>query len=430
MKRIKFLVFLNWIFNIAISQQLSFKEQSIEQFKRENYPLAISLMERALTENTNDAEIYYYLGFFNHYNANDSRPLQSYDSIYSNKILSYFDKALEINPAFGDAKYFYLIECSARASIEYQNGNLSSVKYYFEKAYKRGAIPEWAIEIAENILNSCEKDAILFTHGDFMKNICSFVQLHFEYRTDISVVPLTELEIPSFTLALTNNEKSKTLRGIKTGLPKEQIMRMHPYKWDTLVINLPVPDSLIRKYSLQSGYTLDWVVEPDLSSNRIVTKIKEETPHPRTYLSPTRAVLLSIIETNKWERPIYFTNTFEAYYLAGLDKCFQDCGLVSKLLPLKTENTKFNKDVKALENLVFNIKFKKLKTILNNDMPRATGIALYRYAYYTLANYYLQNNRKEEISKIIESYKQNLLIGYKLELDNKFIEGLENMKNR
>jgi hypothetical protein len=430
MKKIILLVLLNLTLNIAFSQQLSLKEQAIDQFKKENYPLAISLMEKALIKDSNDAEIYYYLGVFNHYNANDSRPLQSYDSTFSNNILDYLDKALEINPQFGDAKYFYLTECAARASIEYQKGNLSNVKLYFDKAYKRGAIPEWAIELGENILNSCERNAILFTHGDFIKNVCFFVQLHFKHRTDISVVPLTELEIPSFVMQLEDSESSKVLRGVKTGLNKEQIMQLHPFKWDTLVVSLEVPDSLIVKYSLQREYTFDWKVEPDLSSNRIVAKIQSEIPHPRTYLSPTRAVLLSIIETNKWERPVSFTNTFETYYLAGLEKYFQDCGLVYKLLPLPTENTQYNKDIIALENIVLNAELKRLRTILENDMPRATGIALYRYAYYTLADFYLQNNRKSDILKVIEKYKQNLSFGYKPELDTKFIEGLENMKNR
>ena len=67
MKRMKekllfLLLFL--ISNVIVAQQPSFKEQSIEQFKKENYPLAINLMEQALAQNPNDAEVYYYLGMF------------------------------------------------------------------------------------------------------------------------------------------------------------------------------------------------------------------------------------------------------------------------------------------------------------------------------------------------------------------------------
>lgn len=426
-----------WIFlsailfcNLIFAQQISLKEQSIEQFKKENYSLAISLMEKALIDNPKDAEIYYYLGFFNHYNAYDSRPLQGYDSAYSQKVLTYLDKALEINPNYGDAKYFYLTECSAAAFKEYQNNNLSKVKQYFEKAYSKGAIPEWAIELGKNMLNSCESDAIIFTHGDFSLNICLFVQLHFDYRKDITIVPLVLLERPSFVLELTNNVNSNTLRGLKTGLTKEQILDIHPYKWDTLIIKLPIPSTLQKQYSLPDNYTFDWVIEPDLISNRVVAKIEDEKSHPRTYLSPTRAMLLNIIETNHWERPVYFTNTFETFFLAGLDKYFQNCGLVSKLLPLKTEKTQWNINVPVLENLVLNTKLDKLRTIIDNDQPRASGIiGLYSSSYYWLADYYRSISKQNDIQKVVDSYKQNIMIGFKPENEKRLLNAIEKMKN-
>ncbi len=430
MRKIEMLLLVFFVCNLTFAQEISIKDQAIEQFKKENYSQAISLMGKALVDNPNDAEIYYYLGFFNHYKAYDSRPLIGYDSIISQKILSYFDKALEINPNYGDAKYFYFTECSAAAFKEYQNNNLSKVKSYFEKAFKRGAIPEWAIELAENMLNSCDKNAILFTQGDFSLNICLFTQLHYNYRKDITIVPLTLLDRPSFVLTLTNNENSKIIRGLKTGLTQEQIMDMHPYKWDTLSISLNVPNSLLSKYSLSNEYKMDWVIEPDLTSNRMVSKIEGENSRKRTYLSPTRAMLLNIIETNKWERPIFFTNTFNLYFLAGLEKYFQNCGLVSRLTPLKTDNSRFLIDTISLEKIVFNTKLVKLKTIINNDQPRASGIVgLYGYSYYLLANYFSSIGKKDKISEILDKYKQNIMIGFDPDYENQYLNSIEKMKN-
>lgn len=426
MKKMKFLTLLILVCNLTFAQQINLKEQAIEQFKKENYSQAIGLMEKAMIDDPNDAEIYYYLGFFNHYNAYDSRPLPGYDSIYSQKILSYLDKALEINPNYGDAKYFYLTECSAAARKEYNNNNLSKVKSHFDKAFKKGAIPEWAIELGKNLLNSCDSNAILFTGGDFSLNICMFAQLHDNYRKDVTIVPLGLLDRPSFILALTNNENSKIIRGLKTGLTQEQIMDMHPYKWDTLTISLDVPNSLLLKYSLSNEYKMDWVIEPDLISNRVVSKIEGENPRKRTYLSPTRAMLLNIIETNNWERPIFFTNTYELYFVAGLEKYFQQCGLVSRLTPLKTDDSKFKIDTTILERIVLNTNLEKLKTIINNDQPRASGITgLYQYSYYLLANYYGSNGQKDKIPEIVDKYKQNLMIGFDLEFENKYLNLIE-----
>jgi len=431
MNKIKCLLLFIFVCNLTFAQGLSLKEQSKEQFKKENYVQSISLMEKALIENPKDAEIYYYLGFFNHYNAYDSRPLKGYDADYSNKVLSYFDKALEINPKYGDAKYFYFAECAAAAFKEYQNNNPEKVKYYYEKAYNRGAIPEWGIEMGKNMLNSCDSNAILFTHGDFPLNICLFVQLHDNYRKDITIVPIGLIDRPSFILALTENEFSKVIRGLKTGLTKEQIMDIHPYKWDTLTVSLPVPNSLLTKYSLNKDYKMNWVIEPDFSSNRMRSKIEGEKQHKRTYLSPTRTILLNIVETNNWERPIFFTNTYEDYFLAGLETNLQNCGLVSRLTPLKTENTRFKFDKSILEKLVFNTKLEKLKTIIENDQPRASGIiGLYGYSYYLLADYYRTTGEKVKLLKVIENFKQNLMIGFNPGLEKNNLSSMEKMKDK
>lgn len=100
-------------------------------------------MEQALKESPNDAEVYYYLGWFNHYKAYDSRPLKGYDYSFSEKILKYLDKAIELNPNYGDAKYFYSAECGALAMSEMQNYNADKVKYFYELAFKKGGFPDW-----------------------------------------------------------------------------------------------------------------------------------------------------------------------------------------------------------------------------------------------------------------------------------------------
>ena len=89
------------------AQENNLKEKALQEFKNEHYDEAISLLEKALEKTTNDAEIYYYLGFFNHYRAYDSRPLNGYDFSYSAQIFEYLNKAIELNPDYGDAKYFY-----------------------------------------------------------------------------------------------------------------------------------------------------------------------------------------------------------------------------------------------------------------------------------------------------------------------------------
>lgn len=74
----------------VFSQEKSLKEQALEKFKSENYNDAISLLEQALNHSPNDADIYYYLGWFNHYQAYDKllipNNLNRYKDIKTNNI--------------------------------------------------------------------------------------------------------------------------------------------------------------------------------------------------------------------------------------------------------------------------------------------------------------------------------------------------------
>jgi tetratricopeptide (TPR) repeat protein len=90
-----------------LAQEITLKDKALSEFKNEHYDKAINLLEKALEETKDDAKIYYYLGFFNHYRAYDSRPLDGYDFSYSERIFQYLNKAIELNPNYVDAKYEY-----------------------------------------------------------------------------------------------------------------------------------------------------------------------------------------------------------------------------------------------------------------------------------------------------------------------------------
>ena len=94
-----------------------------------------------------------------------------------------------------------------------------------------------------------------------------------------------------------------------------------------------------------------WEVAPDYTSTRMHSKIEGEEPQQRTYLSPQRGMLLEIVENNMSQRPIYFTNFSIPTFYGGLENYFQYCGLVSKLLPIKTKDTPYSIDYTAFEKL-------------------------------------------------------------------------------
>ena len=64
MKRLAIILATFTSITSIFAQEFDFKRRAIESFKNENYDEAIAILEKALTQVKDDAEIYYYLGFF------------------------------------------------------------------------------------------------------------------------------------------------------------------------------------------------------------------------------------------------------------------------------------------------------------------------------------------------------------------------------
>ena len=411
---------------IIVGQTKTLKEKAIQAFKEENYPKAIKLMKAASKKHPKDAEVFYYLGVFTHYNAYDSRPLAGYDVSYSETVFKYLDKALEINPGLGNARYFYTAECGAAATRALRNGKDEKFAEYLKKAYKKGGLPDWAIGYGKRLLSQVPQDAILFTHGDFIFNTLNYLQFCRSERTDVSVIPLALLNRPWYVLEV---KGGGLMRNVAMNISKPQIMSMHPYKWEATRISLDVPEKLCQKYKMDAGYTMDWKVDPDLTSNRVISKIEGEKAQPRRYLSGQRAVLMSILETNKWERPVFFSKGFEKYYLAGLDAYFQDYGLVHKLLPMKTKETEWKINSEGLERLVLDGSYEDYKDVLKNDQPRASRIlSTYYSPFISLAMHYKQTGSEKKVEEVIQAFRRKIMIGFRKDYEKKVLEYLKKIK--
>jgi tetratricopeptide (TPR) repeat protein len=409
----------------VFSQEISLKEQALEKFKAEHYDDAINLMEQALKQLPDDAEIYYYLGWFNHYRAYDSRPLKGYDYAYSEQILEYLDKALELNPNYGDAKYFYSAECGSNAFEAMQNYDSEKLKYFYELAFKKGTFPDWLIEYGRNYLNTCEKDAILFAGGDADFNICSYLQLCENFRADVTVIPIGFIDRPWYVNFLKNGLE-KGIRKINIDLTEKQIMDIHPFKWreTNILINVSPTDRL--KFGLPEDFKMEWAVAPDLQSYRMHSKIEGEEATRRTLLSPQRAILLQIVEDNFVKRPIYFTNSAEPTFYGGLNEYFQNCGLVSRLTPIKTKETKYQIDVSKIEQLLRTENLTYYKNVKENDFPLISGVVMsgYSFALISLAENYRNLGKESELKQLIEFYKNQLKIDFYVEYEQMILNEL------
>ncbi|MDR2125830.1 MAG: hypothetical protein LBP63_03230 [Prevotellaceae bacterium] len=427
MKLLYTLIFFSFFLSCIHAQEKTLKEQAVDEFKKEHYDEAIALLEKAELESPDDAEIYFYLGWFNHYRAYDSRPLQGYDFEYSKKIFAYMDKAISLNPKYGNAKYFYGAECSANAFNAMYDYDLKKLKYFYKQAYEKGAYPAWLIEFGKNMMNTCDRNAILFTGGNADFDICMYLQLHQRHRTDLTVVSLGYIERPWYVTFLKNGLEGG-VKKINIALDDRQIMDIHPFKWDTTEVYINVSEKMKNEFQLAADYKMKWRVEPDLLSNRMHSKIESEQARKRIYLSPLRAILLHIIENNFGERPVYFTNFAESTFYGGLNAYFRNCGLTSQLTPVKTVNTDNSGDVSKLELLFKAENFKDLPNLKSNDIPRISGIIFaYHIAAMQLARTYKQYGQIAKLKKLIEIYKSNIAIGIDKEYEDEILNEMEIM---
>jgi tetratricopeptide (TPR) repeat protein len=372
------------------------KDLALEKSRGGNYEGAISILEEALKESPKDPEIYYYLGRFTHYFCYDSRPLSGFDISWSDKILRYLRKAVSLKPDYGDALYFIGAEHGARFWMAMREGNTEKMKRELIEGREEGGYPDWLLEYGENLLRSCERDAILLVAGDAETNAAIYLQLVKKFRTDVTVIPFALLERPWYVLLLKRGIEG-VLRSCPISWTEEQILDMHPYKWKGRKISIAVSGEILQKLGLEGEDSVFlWDVEPDLESQS------------KSFLSPGKALLLDIVESNGWKRPIYLSLSCAHSIDLGLDDYLQLCGLAYRFLPVNVEEHNLTLNEGSIENVLMNPKnLENLSDLKKHNMPRISGMLnYYRYVLLTLAKAYYEKGEKERARGVIERMEE------------------------
>jgi tetratricopeptide (TPR) repeat protein len=371
-----FALLLSALFAPLMGQHETLKEKALAQFENANYPAAIEYLQQALADSPNDADIYYYLGYFTHYLCYDSVPLTGFGRAKSDEVLRYLEKAVKLDPHYGNAYYFIGAEYGARARDQMQRGNMAGAVEEFRSGRQTGGYPDWMMEFGRNMLRSCAPNAILFTSGDFDANSVEYLQCVEGYRTDVTAIPLALLERPSF-VALFKRGATGIMAPAPISWGDEQIAEMHPYKWKKNTIRIPVPEEIGRAQA--TGQTdVEWELSPDLGLGKELG-----------LLSAGRAVFADIVLTNRWERPIYFSTGCPPRAWEGLASNLQSCGIAYRLLPFAPPTSV---DVETTTALLLDQRnFQFLPTLRDSDMPRVSVVLQnYRASFLSLAQQHIR----------------------------------------
>lgn len=250
-----------------------------------------------------------------------------------------------------------------------------------------------AYDYSYNLLQTCEKDAIVFTNGDNDTFPLWFLQYVYGIRTDVRVVNLSLLNTPWYIKQLKNEEPR-----VPISLTDVEIERLEPIPWRKTPIRIPVPTEVHRQFvNEMSGQSMR--LAPDTEGVAEISFDLEPTLYGRG-IRVQDLMILNIIHSNRWQKPIYFAVTVSNDNKVNLHKYLRMDGLDTKLVTYGGDNIS---PERLEENLFNRFKFRGLNdpTVYYND--NILGLLQnYRAAFLSLAYHYATINNQEKLLKTLE----------------------------
>ena len=340
-------------------------------------------------------------------NAMTASQLQTYLSS-ANKSIACYQEVFKRNPAFETIvgqigiKYYNEIATNFLNLRICQNEELAQKEIQGLDLYS-----ENFKKYAKDMLDSCVKNAILFTAGDNDTFPLLIYQVQNNYRKDILIVNTSLLQDERYSIAM--KDTILGAKGIPLSLRTEFIKDVAS---EVILFEITSEDDIALT-------DLNKIISDE--SNFIETQIKNYKTFPsrnfsfgegvkkmkwtidRQAIYRSDLILLDIIATNNWERPIYFAdnNSYESYqglseYLKFEGVVYQlgwEKGIVSDSELGYLNVPKLNDNRKKM----FQFDNKVKLTIEERQM-----IMNYRIIYRRLADFYLENKQFDKAKSVLD----------------------------
>jgi len=276
---------------------------------------------------------------------------------------------------------------------------------YFTHDRSKNWVP-W--DYSYNLLQSCAPNGILFTNGDNDTFPLWYMQDVEGVRRDVKIVNLSLLNTPWYIKQLKNNDPYH-VGTIKIRLTDDQIEQVRPIQWQTqnVTIQTPKPSSngsisdIFKQYEIRDSSVIKagsftFKMEPTLNFGDVKAIRVQDI------------MVKEIVESNIWERPIYFAVTCSEDSKIGLDDYLKMKGMSSQIVPEKRvpgiefvnedvlSKQLFTNKVHSNKNYEPGFNFRGLNdpAIFFDDNHRRMS-QNYRSAFIRLALYYINVNKKD-----------------------------------
>ncbi|MGD1046830.1 MAG: DUF2723 domain-containing protein [Bacteroidota bacterium] len=295
-------------------------------------------------------------------------------------------------------------------------GRMLQVNYYTHDRSKNW-VP-W--DFAYNMLQTCEKDAILFTQGDNDTFPLWYIQDVEGVRRDVRIVNLSLVNTSWYILLMKNTAAFPEATKVPMNMPDSYIANIQPIAWEPKNVELPVSKEAIQLYQEKKGIVLDTSVT---NNGRIIFLLKNTAQFGQTKVLRVQDIAVyDIILANDWKRPIYFASTCSPDAKIGLDQYLWFKGLAWKLEPMKVPQTSYGLDPALLDANLLNepVGFSKtpqsgykFREIANPKVffdQTTTGIiSNYRSAFRGLAAYYMNVEKNPQKANVVLDKMETLM---------------------